>query len=196
MEHGMMPPQFDQETLPTTTYQLVDQSMPMADLGTFDFPEFSSSTSTAPAMEDGLMPLQIDQEIYQEPLPTITYQLVDQSLPMADLGSFGFPEFSSSKSAAPAMEQMPLQMDFTEFSSSISAAPAMEQKPLQSYQETCAPEQSVEFSTEPPVMDQESGMPTDPFCDVDDDPVMRQLLESMLDDYATAAPADLGFGDD
>nr|XP_051197004.1 vegetative cell wall protein gp1-like [Lolium perenne] len=65
----------------------------MVDLGSFAYSGFSSITSAAPAMEHGMMPLQIDQDSYQAPLPTTT---VDQSLPI--LASFDFPGFPSSTS--------------------------------------------------------------------------------------------------
>jgi hypothetical protein len=97
----------------------------MVDLGSFAYSGFSSITSAAPAMEHGMMPLQIDQDCYQAPLATTT---VDQSLPMVDLASFDFPGFSSTSST------------------SVMAHDTM---PLQIYQETCVLEQSAEYGTEP-----------------------------------------------
>jgi hypothetical protein len=140
----------------TAAHQFADPVMlPMVDLGSFAYSGFSSINSAAPAMEHGMMPLQIDQDSYQAPLPTTT---VDQSLPI--LASFDFPGFPSSTSVM-AHDMMPLQI----------------------YQETCVPEQSAEYGTEP----------TEKFCDVDD-PELRQILESVAD-YATAAQTDAGFGD-
>ncbi|KAM0906302.1 hypothetical protein ACQ4PT_016845 [Festuca glaucescens] len=120
------PPWTNEEPMSTAAHQFVDPVMlPTVDLGSFAYPGFSSITSAAPAMEHGMMPLQIDQDTYQAPLATRTYQLVDQPLPMVDLGSFGFPGFSSTTSTGPVMEHGMM--------------------PLQIYQETCVPEQSAEF---------------------------------------------------
>jgi hypothetical protein len=120
------PPWTNEEPMSTAAHQFADPVMlPMVDLGSFAYSGFSSITSAAPAMEHGMMPLQIDQDCYQAPLATTT---VDQSLPMVDLASFDFPGFSSTSST------------------SVMAHDTM---PLQIYQETCVLEQSAEYGTEP-----------------------------------------------